>query len=157
MRLPALEENILVYRAIQMAQFLFYAESLRRQVVASVGRSVCKDEDCEIKGARLLRKIFKRLEKEKALTVAESAEIQNLIEHRNVIAHHIHRLTGDIEIPGRNYRFRDYFKLRYDYDALAKIKRWHSLITERLYKKYILMLDVDLLFSRRQTTRMRPN
>jgi hypothetical protein len=145
MRLPALEKNILVYRAIQMAQFLFYAESLRRRVVASVGRSVCQEEGHEIKGAKLLRKIFERLEREKSLSEAESAEIKDLLEHRNSIAHDIHRLAGDIEIPGRNYRFRDFLKLRYDYGVLEKMKRWHTLIAKRLAKKYILTVDFDSL------------
>ena len=147
MRLPALEKNILVYRALQMALFLFHAEDIRRQLIGSVGRDVLKGTKKSLKGGTLLKAIFQRLVSERALTEAESTELQELIEHRNQIAHHIHRLTGDIEIPGRKYNFQHYMKLQYDYDALKRVKRWRDILWRRLRANYVLVLSIDpLLF-----------
>jgi hypothetical protein len=147
MRLPALEKNILVYRALQMALFLFHAEDIKRQLIGSVGRVVLKGSKNNLKGSTLLKAIFQRLESEQALTEAESTELQELIEHRNQIAHHIHRLTGDIEIPGRRYNFQNYMKLQYDYNALKRIKRWRNILWKRLRANYVLILSLDpLLF-----------
>lgn len=145
MRLPALEKNILVYRALQMAQFLFYSESLRKQLVSTVGASLATKKKKELKGSKLLREIFKLLEDDKSLTNSESTEIQALLEHRNRIAHEIHLLTGDIEIPGRNYRFKKYLKLKYDYEALEKIKKWHKELWRRISRRHILKLSFDSL------------
>ena len=41
MRLPALEKNILVYRALEMTLFLFYAEDARRQII-DLGRHLLR-------------------------------------------------------------------------------------------------------------------
>jgi hypothetical protein len=142
MRLPALEKNILVYRALQMTLFLFYAESVRRQLVESVGRSM----RC-IKGAKLIKRIFAELETQKILSPVESAELQSLLEHRNTIAHEVHRLTGDIEVPGRSYGFGRSLELKYDYSALKKIKGWHTKLDRTLGAQYILVISFDgLLF-----------
>jgi hypothetical protein len=147
MHLPALEKNILVYRALQMALFLFHAEDIRRQLIGSVGRVVLKGTSKNLKGGPLLKAIFRRLVSEQALTEAESTELQELIEHRNQIAHHIHRLTGDIEIPDRKYNFQHYMKLQYDYNALKRVKRWRDILWKRLRANYTLILSLDpLLF-----------
>jgi len=145
MRLPALEKNILVYRALQMALFLFHAEDIRRQLIDSVGRAVLKGTKKSLKGGTLLKAIFQRLVSERAVTEAESTELQELIEHRNQIAHHIYRLTGDIEIPGRTYNFGHYMKLQYDYDALKRVKKWRDILWRRLRTNYVLVLSFDSL------------
>jgi hypothetical protein len=147
MRLPAFEKNILIYRALQMALFLFYAEDIKRQLIGSVGRCVAKETKKSLKGGKLLKAIFQRLVSERTLTKAESTELQELIEHRNQIAHHIHRLTGDIEIPGSKHNFQRYIKLHYDYDALKRVKKWRDNLWRRLRTKYVLVLSIEpLLF-----------
>ncbi len=144
MRLPALEKNILIYRALQMALFLFYSEALRRQLVYAVGREINKGGQ-PIKGEKLLKRIFRELESSSILTADESIEVQSLLQHRNTIAHQIHQLTGDIELPGRNYRFAAYLPRKYDYGALAKITHWHDALPDRLSKHYILTIGFDSL------------
>lgn len=114
MRLAALEKNILIYRAIQMALFLFYAEDIKDQLKSSVafGPDIRKREQPGLRGGKLLKSIFRRLVAEQLLSQAESTELQDLLEHRNEIAHHIHLLTGDIELPGRRYGFQRHLNLR---------------------------------------------
>lgn len=147
MRIPALEKNILIYRAIEMVQFLFYAEDLREQLVSSVGRSINEQISPPLKGSKLMAKIFKRIEDEQLITEAESTEIQNLLDHRNAIAHDIQKLTGDIELPRRNYRFSKYLKIKYDYDALDRLKHWHKALELRLSAHYFLSVSFNpLLF-----------
>lgn len=146
MRLPALEKNILIYRALQMTLFLFYAESIRRQIVDSVGSALGRRDEIGLKGSRLLKRIFLKLETEGTLSVTESRELQRLLEHRNVIAHEIHLLTGDISLPKRNYRLREFMKLKYDYDALVKIKGWQGKIEKVLGGRYILTISLDWVF-----------
>ena len=105
MRIPALEKNIFVYRALEMALFLFYAEDTRRYLI-DLGRHLIPKEGArELKGGKLLRAIFESLVNEGSISRAESDELQGLLEHRNTIAHEIHLLTGDIEVPGGGYQF----------------------------------------------------
>ena len=144
MRLPALEKNILVYRALQMALFLFYSEALRRQLVFAVGRELNTGGE-SLKGEKLLKRIFCELESNSLLTADESTEVQLLLQHRNTIAYQIHQLTGDIELPGRNYRFASYLPRKYDYGALTKIKHWHDTLPARLSKHYILTIGFESL------------
>lgn len=130
-----------------MALFLFYAEDLRRQIVESVGPLARRNKTPELKGVKLLKAIFRTLEDDRIISRVESAELQGLLEHRNKIAHEIHLLTGDIEIPGRAYRFRDHLPLTYDYAAVGKIKQWRKVLVDRLSSKYIITLSFDgLLF-----------
>jgi hypothetical protein len=147
MRLAALEKNVLVYRAIQMALFLFYAEDIKQQLILSVGPEVRKHKGAELKGGRFLKAIFRRLVGEQIMSKSESTELQELIEHRNQIAHHIHLLTGDVELPGRHYTFRHYLKLKYDYEALTRLKKWQEELWRRLEKKYWIVVSPNpLLF-----------
>jgi hypothetical protein len=142
-RLPALEKNILVFRALQMALFLYYAESVRKRLVDTVGTKIRKKTKQEIKGAKFLKAIFSTLTEEMILTPAEAKDLQELIEHRNTIAHDIYRLTGDIETPGRKYGFHQHFGLKYDYRALERIKKWNSAIWDKLGSTYILTIGLD--------------
>lgn len=145
MRLLALEKNILIYRALQMALFLFHAEDLKRTLVGSVGAKMRREKEENLEGGKLLIKIFQRLVREGILTQSESTELQNLIEYRNQIAHEIHHLTGDIEVPGRRYGLRHYLKLRYDYDALNRVKKWHHVLGNRLLRHYMMQYSCDSL------------
>lgn len=147
MRLAALEKNILVYRAIEMALFLFYAEDMRNYLIQVVARgpNIQKQEPKDLKGGKLMKRIFERLVREKLLSEAESKELQELIGHRDKIAHSIHRLTGDIELPKRNRNFRYWFKLEYDYTALKRLKKWREEIPKRLKKNYFGLIAFEPL------------
>ena len=153
MRLPALEKNVLVYRSLQMALFLFYAEDIKQQIVLSVGPEVRKGGRASLKGGKLLEAIFQKLVAEQLLSESESAELQDLIEHRNQIAHHIHLLTGDVELPGRRYGFQQHLKLRYDYAALTRLEKWQKELWRRLEQKYWIVVSLNpLLFEAAEHT-----
>jgi len=126
MRLPALEKNILVYRSLEMTLFLFYSEDLRRRII-DVGRHLPKARAESLKGGKLLKAILDAVVAEGAISTAESEELQGLLEHRNTIAHEIHLLTADIDVPGRGYQFRGLSRVKYDYAALRKIPSGTSI------------------------------
>jgi hypothetical protein len=142
-RLPALEKNILVYRALQMSLFLFYSESARRLLADTVGSKIRKKTGQDLKGAKLMKAIFASLVHDATLTEEERDELEALIDHRNTIAHDIYRLTGDIEIPGRRYGFAKHLGLSYDYKALERMMRWKDAIWEKLAPMHILPLGLD--------------
>ena len=147
MRLPALEKNILVYRALEMTLFLFYAEDTRRYLIDLGRHLIPKKAARELKGGKLLRVIFDSLVSEGSISHAESKELQGLLEHRNTIAHEIHLLTGDIDVPGRGYQFRGLSRVKYDYTALRKIRRWHKAVYDRVPIRGEVTLSPDgLLF-----------
>ena len=73
--------------------------------------------------------------------------MQGLLEHRNTIAHEIHLLTGDIDVPGRGYQFSGLSRVKYDYTALRKMRRWHKAVYDRVPIRGEVTLSPDgLLF-----------
>jgi hypothetical protein len=148
MRLPALEKNILVYRGLQMILFLFYAEELRRQLVETVGPVARRHTNSpDMKGERLLKAIFSTLVRHQVVSRKECEELQQLLDHRNAIAHKIEHLMGDIEMPGRRYGFRSYLGLRYDHSALGRMKKWREELPSRFKSKYTIVVSMGgLLF-----------
>jgi len=111
-----------------MVLFLFYAEEVRRQLITSVGRTVNKHRaGTPLKGGPMLVAVFQALEDQGLLSRAESCELQDLKEHRNKIAHQIHTLLGDIEVPTRRLLIHRYLRgIGYDYSALGKVRAWHG-------------------------------
>jgi len=130
-----------------MTLFLFYAEDVRRRVT-DLGRHLIPGKQArELKSGRLLRAILDALVGDGSISGAQSEELQGLMEHRNKIAHEIHLLTGDIEMPGRGYRFRELPRIRYDWTALSKIRKWQESIYDRIPIRGVVKLSTDgLLF-----------
>src|SRR6266446_8994619 len=98
--LPALERNILMYRALEMIIILFEVEHLKEFVVSAV-QATDKHRDQSKQripeGSRNIhRKAWAALVADGVLTRAESTEIQHLIAYRNDIGHRIHELTYDL-------------------------------------------------------------
>jgi hypothetical protein len=147
MRLPALEKNILVYRALEMTLFLFYSEGVRRRLI-DLGRHLIPKRRAEhLKGGKLLRAILNAVVADGSISRAESEELQGLLEHRNTIAHEIHLLTADIDVPGRRYQFHGLSRTRYDYTALRKMRKWHGAVYDRIPIRGVVTLMADgLLF-----------
>jgi hypothetical protein len=95
-------------------------------------RSVRGKVGGELKGGKLMKLTLKALEHDGSLSRAESHELQSLLEHRNKIAHEIHLLTGDIDVPGRGYQFSGLPGIAYDYTALNKMRKWQKSIYDRI-------------------------
>jgi hypothetical protein len=147
MRLPALEKNILVYRSLEMTLFLFYSEDVRRRII-DVGRHLIPKARAEsLEGGKLLKAILDAVVAEGAISTAESEELQGLLEHRNTLAHEIHSLTADIDIPGRGYQFSGLSRVKYDYAALRKMQQWHGAVYERVpIRGEVTIFSDDLMF-----------
>lgn len=128
-----------------MTLFLFYAEDTRRNLIDLGRHLVPKKAARELKGGKLLRAIFDSLVSEGSISRAESEELQGLLEHRNTIAHEIHLLTGDIDVPRRGYQFRRPSRVKYDYAALRKIRGWHKAVYDRVPIRGEIRLSSDSL------------
>lgn len=139
-KIKALEKNILLYRAIEMSLHLFYAEEIKRILVSSVGPRIKNEFEKDLKGGALLKAIFEKLCEQNLLSNKESSDLQDLIEHRNKIAHHIHDLTKDIRLNELRSPALGPHKCTYDYTALDKIRFWHKEIENRIGMEYILVM-----------------
>jgi hypothetical protein len=102
-QLPALGQNILKYRALEMVMILFYAENLNQVVVSSIRATDrfttverLREERLPDGTKNLHKKAWKILVEDGILTKAENEEIQRLINYRNDIGHRIHQLVADV-------------------------------------------------------------
>src|SRR5271163_408422 len=92
-KLPALEQNILKYRAIEMLLVMFYAEELKRDVLNRIQttdrmRRLHSGDALERvpNGAKnSVDKALSALVTDRAITAADKIEIVKLIDYRNVI------------------------------------------------------------------------
>jgi len=133
--LPALERNILKYRALEMIIILFTAEHLKNLVVDAASNSRDPSGRRVIsKGAKIsYKKACDVLVSGGILSYVESDEIRSLINYRHNIAHRIHEITLDIS---RNPFVEIHKDLpdtaKYNYDARQKIKFYRDEIAKRI-------------------------
>lgn len=153
MKLPALEKNILKYRAIEMTIILFHAENLKNFITNSIRatdelrhRLYKRPQRLPVGTKKVLQKAFEILVLDGILTGDESDELQTLIGYRNDIAHRMHLLTADIVHLGRPDERLRQLKLKYRYDALGKFERYRNKIERGLRSRYVLPLSFDGLF-----------
>lgn len=150
-RLPALEQNILKYRALEMVMILFHVENLKSFVLGSIrfsdkiGNS--GNERIPAGTKKPYEKAWSILVDEGILTSDESAEFQRIIDYRNDIGHRVQLLTCDLS---RDPFARDYSKwkgIKYDDQALKKLKSYKEKIIVGLQSKYAVpLLPDEILF-----------
>ena len=140
-RLPALEKNVLKYRALQMVLMLHEFESLKRFIVGSLRAS-----DRIAGTARLPLGCKKPLDVALDVLVTEGViephEKMNLLEFgafRNRIGHEVHRLVADITAP--DVCAND--SCLHDYWALTHLERLRSKISDGMGARFILMLSLE--------------
>lgn len=93
-RLPALERNLLKYRAYEMVVILFHIEDLRSYVLGTIRAN---DKALIPDGTKKpYEKAWAYLVEKGVITQDESDEIQRLTDYRNTIAHDIQKLTYDL-------------------------------------------------------------
>lgn len=145
--LPALEQNILKFRAFEMVLILFYVENLRAFALGAVRAT---DELRSSGNVRLppgtknlYRKLWSILVEEHVLTDDESAEIQRLIGYRDKIAHHVHHLTLDLSRASGAEVYADFVGAKYDYTAREKLKHYRQELSSRMRSKYVMMISYD--------------
>jgi hypothetical protein len=135
--LPALEQNILKYRAMEMLLVMFYAEELKREVIDRIqttDRLGARSERGEAERVpssvkNPVGKALDALVADGAFKPHEKKEIIELIDYRNLIAHQMHNMLGDLS-PTRFAR--DLALLgskvpKYDYEALKRIQHYQSV------------------------------
>ena len=143
-RLCALEENELKRRALEMVLVLFYVEDLKRFVVESIRATdqvLGHTEDNRLphgtKG--LYKKAWAILVDAGVLSEYESDELQELIDYRNLVAHHTHVLTGDVSRYTSLRLAND--AARYKDNALKRVQYFHKKISSEMGQKFVLSLS----------------
>ena len=149
-RLPALEQNILKYRALEMVLVLFYAENLREFVLGSIratdrfsdsGRDRLPDNTPNV-----YLKMWKVLIADGIITEAESTAIQALVNFRNDIGHRIHQLTLDVSREPVARDAARFLGPKYDYGARRALKKYREELSQRMASKYVSELSFDSLY-----------
>ncbi|WFP51927.1 hypothetical protein PL263_07810 [Methylomonas sp. EFPC3] len=154
-KLPALEKNILKYRALQMVLILHQVESLRAFVIGSIRTSdkfathAAKEPLLPDGINRPMEKAFQILVEKEVITAKESEELQAIINLRNQVGHKIHELVSDISAP-KTLRGNDHV---YDYFALDRFERYREKISKGMMKHFVLQLSFrDLAFEQAEAT-----
>ena len=159
-KLPALEQNILKYRAFEMVIMLFHVEQLKSFVLFAVrATDKIRYPNDETRHRlphgtkKLYEKIWALLVSDGILTQEESDDLQEIIDYRNQIAHSIENLTFDIsKEPISERRVRSH-GVKYEYDALKRLESYRDKIHKELSINYILPLGIDsLLFKSAEYT-----
>jgi len=160
-RLPALESNIVKYRAMEMILVIFHAEELRRliidtvRVTDSIRSALARDGSTAVESIsqstkRPLQRALRFLVSNGSLSEEEKAEIEQLVDYRNHVAHRIHHLVADIGNHGflREYReFRDKNDPQYDYKALTRLRFYRKSLPDRLRSRHVMTVSLaPLLF-----------
>jgi hypothetical protein len=153
-RLPALEQNLLKYRALEMVLFLFYAEEMKRYVVGSLDatdrlkRAVNRERRVAAE-KNSLKRAWRVLIEDGVLSECEAKDLRFLIDYRNTIAHRIHDLTSDIGkrrhwVYPENLESPRRLKGRhYDDSALERLRGYYDrfLNSSTFYSKYVILLS----------------
>src|ERR1700712_5724910 len=110
-KLPALEAAVIHQRALQIVLALFYAEDLKRMVLALIqnGDRIGHKPPRVPPGTKNpVDKALAALVLDGAITAAEKTEIVELIDYRNNIGHQVHNLLADVAAKGRVRDFVDW-------------------------------------------------
>lgn len=147
--LPALEQSILKYRAMEMLLVMFYAEELQRKIL---DRIQATDEwlvrvkkghaDRVPKGIKKpIDKALNAFIADGAIKPHEKKEIVELIDYRNMIAHQMHNMLGDLS-PTRYACDLAMFGSnvpKYDYEAVKRLQHYHKLFDETYRTHHYIM------------------
>lgn len=151
-QLPALEQNILKYRAFEMMIILFHIEELKSFVLGAIratdkiyyGNDKAQHRLPE--GTKnLYKKMWAVLVVEGILTQEESDDLQDIVDYRNQIAHSIHNLTFDISNDAISEICVDLTGMKYDYEALKRLELYRETIHKKLASKFILETGSNFL------------
>lgn len=146
-RLPALEQNILKYRALEMIMILFHVENLKKLVLGSIRGTdrICKPLSERIPSGtkKPYEKAWSVLVDEGVLSSDESAEVQKLIDYRNDIGHRVQLLTCDLSRDPFARNYSEWTGIKYDNQALKRLKFYKEKIMHGLQSKYAIPLSPD--------------
>lgn len=157
-QLPALERNILKFRAFEMVLLVFHVEELKNFALESVhsihlSRAYqAKPRPAEVTKKPLLG-AWAALVDSGILTEADRDGIRRLIDYRNIIAHNLHQLTSDISRDELAEDYAKFLNVKYDYTALSRVKQYRRKITDGMAARHILPLSFeDVIFEAAEKT-----
>jgi hypothetical protein len=157
--LPALEQNILKYRAMEIVLVMFYAEELKREVldcIQTTDQWLARNKKGHVE--RVPRGVKNPVDKALNALIADGAikpqdkkEIVELIDYRNLVAHQMHNMLADLS-PTRYARDLAAFgphAPKYNYEAVKRFQHYHKLFNG-LYRthSYITTLSMNTLLFR---------
>jgi hypothetical protein len=151
----AWEADILKIRAFEMVLVLFYMEDLRRFIMGAIEATDQLHGVNRLSDGKPKTKEGKKLELARAVLVsdgvidqAESDELKELVDYRNIIGHTIHDLTVDVGAYSDLTRHHpETFKPMplYDYTAAKRAKVLSEKVSKGMMKKFIMMASLDFL------------
>jgi hypothetical protein len=153
---PALEKNILKYRAFQMVLLLHQVESLRAHIIGSIRgtdrlrRAMGTGVERLSPGTKKpMEKALALLVQENILTQKESQELQDIIGLRNKIGHAIHELVQDISAP----ELFGHHDPVFDYFALKRFEQIRQKVSIGMRTRFVLQIDFrELSFEKAEET-----
>jgi hypothetical protein len=149
-RLPALERNILKYRAYEMVVILFHIEDLRTYVLGTIRAN---DTQAIPEGVKKpYEKAWAYLVAKGVITQTESDDIQKLTDYRNTIAHDIQALTHDLNQERFAVDYGSAYPAKYDYGALGRLKRYRPKIEKGLQHMIVVLSFDRLMFEGAEKT-----
>lgn len=157
-KLPALEQNVLKVRAMNMILVMFYAENLKRTVVHLI--QATDDIRIRIHGANAtpprvppgtknpVDKALSVLVADAAITAAEKEELVKLIDYRNFISHQVHNLLADVggSFAHKHAEYPASGTPKYDGTAVKRLRHFRRRI-DGLYRThhYVGTVSFDYL------------
>lgn len=157
-RLTGLEKNVLKRRAFEMILVMFYIEDLKDFLVSLIGMNPSLKSAVALARKRLpkgakgeFRAIWQVLVDNAIITGQESADIQRLIDYRNLIAHETQQLTSDIGRNGAELGFAA--SALFEPNALRLVQQYRNKIVEDIPRTYIYPARVrGLMFDAAEKT-----
>jgi hypothetical protein len=137
-RLPALERNILKYRAFEMMLTLYYAEEIKQFLVNTMKATDHFREPAKKrfpKGLPNYRAVVEKICKEGHITAAQRDEIIKIVDYRNDIAHELQRMTFDVSRSTFVRSMREIEKPKYDYDMLDRAKFYRRFLPNKALRR----------------------
>ena len=136
LQLPALEKNILKYRALQMILMLHEVESLRKYIVESIRATDSifqQPPRLPPNGKRTFETALGILVTDGVISEADSQKVSELVEFRNRIGHHVHQLVADISELSPYHKY----PCLHDYNAVQEVERLRSKIGTGMQSRYV--------------------
>lgn len=151
--LPALEKNILKYRALQMVLLLNQVEALRSFLIGSIRGTdrvralTSKAPERLSQGTKNpLKNALAILIEEQIISASDRDDIEKIVNIRNDVGHAMHRLLEDITVRPRHLDdalAHANSRYAYDYHALARLERYQKQIKVGMSGKFILQLNLS--------------
>jgi hypothetical protein len=145
-RLPALERNILKYRAFEMVLILFHLEHLRGTIIGSVratDRVRRRGKAPTWKDEPTFKQALSAMVAEGLVTKTEEKKIIELVDFRNLVAHEIHEMTFDVSRETFARQILQIRKPRYKYNAWMHVKKLRDGLAERMRGKYVMEISLS--------------